>query len=669
MQNTKAIILVGARDFGRCPLASHLPTALWPVVGRPVLERLLSHLADRGMRQAVICSNGEGPVLSKSICADSRLELEFFDESLPVGTAGCIRHAAGDGTDGLLIVFPANIACPPEIDVLISEHRRGRSDLTVMLNPHRENSTLAPQASGIYICNSDILQHIPRVGYYDIKEGLIPEMLRARKTIHAAVLPNDVGNFRDRRQYLEAVANYIENVPQLHPDLDAAEKAASQGVWVAANARVDSQARIYGPTVIMDGATVSSGAVVLGPSVLESNAAIAENSVVAYSVLWGGAKVGPNCRIEGSIIGRDLAVRGRSIIRSRAVPSSSKGKLCLTTLSPGILPLVMLRNLIGGMRRLVTDNVLPSTVRPQLEKTDGRLSSWARFDLKIVFAFFATVLVSIAFIWSYGSGLVDLWDLWQKSDEYSSGLLVPFFAVYILWARRRDIALCPIKPSAWGLLAFAGAQTVRFIGLFLMYSSAERLSIVLSIAALVLLLFGWQLFKKVSSVLLFLCLMLPLPNLIQHSVGLHLQRYATASAVFCLEVIGYEIICEGNVITIGDATVAVAEACNGLRMITAFLVISGLVVLLVKRAWWEKLIILTSSLPIALLCNTVRLTITAVFFTVLEGEHWEQIFHDLGGYAMMPLALAAIVGELWLLAKLTTLPVEDEAMIITRQSG
>ncbi len=104
-------------------------------------------------------------------------------------------------------------------------------------------------------------------------------------------------------------------------------------------------------------------------------------------------------------------------------------------------------------------------------------------------------------------------------------------------------------------------------------------------------------------------------------------------------------------------------------MITAFLVISGLVVLLVNRAWWEKLIILASSLPIALLCNTVRLTITAVFFTVLEGEHWEQIFHDFGGYAMMPLALAAIVGELWLLAKLTTLPVEDEAMIITRQSG
>jgi len=195
------------------------------------------------------------------------------------------------------------------------------------------------------------------------------------------------------------------------------------------------------------------------------------------------------------------------------------------------------------------------------------------------------------------------------------------------------------------------------------------LSVVLSIAALTLLLFGWQYLKKVFPVLLFLCLMLPWPNPIKTSIGLTLQRYATNSAVFCLEVIGYEIVKEGNIIRIGeDVSVAVLEACNGLRMVTAFFVISGLVVLLVNRKWWEKLIVLLSSLPIALLCNTIRLVVTAMFFTVLEGEYWEDVFHDFGGYAMMPLALAAVVGELWLLTKLTTLPVEEEAIVITRQS-
>jgi exosortase/archaeosortase family protein len=102
-------------------------------------------------------------------------------------------------------------------------------------------------------------------------------------------------------------------------------------------------------------------------------------------------------------------------------------------------------------------------------------------------------------------------------------------------------------------------------------------------------------------------------------------------------------------------------------MVTAFFVVTGLVVLLVRRAWWEKLIVLVSSLPIALLCNTVRLWITSIAFTVLEGETWKQMFHDYGGFAMMPLALAMVVGELWLLTRLTTPPMETEPVIVTRR--
>ena len=74
-------------------------------------------------------------------------------------------------------------------------------------------------------------------------------------------------------------------------------------------------------------------------------------------------------------------------------------------------------------------------------------------------------------------------------------------------------------------------------------------------------------------------------------------------------------------------------------------------------------------LPIALLCNTLRLTVTAIFFTILKGEYWEKVFHDFGGYAMMPLALAIVVGELWLLTKLTVFPTEEKAIIITRHGG
>ena len=659
MQNVKAIILVGSRDFGRCPLSSSLPTAMWPVAGKPVLERLLIHLADQGIKQAVVCGSCVSSLPAEKILADDRLELSFLDESLPAGTAGCIREAVSDGTEALLMVFPASIVCPPEIDVLIKAHRDGQSDLTVMLNPCDADNTNIGQASGIYVCDPCILEHIPKAGYFDIKEGLIPKMLLAGRSIHAAKLSSHAGNFRNRQEYLCAVSNYLEKVPKLNEDMKPLKNSNSQDIWLADNARVDPEARINGPVIIMDSATVSSGALVLGPTIIGANAAVGQDSVVINSVVWDGVKVGSNCRIRRCVVGYHATVRDNAVLDEKSILFK---------------PERMLERVVNLASTIAKNNSirLRRALKP-LGKISEKLPNWTYSSRKNTLAFLASGLVLIAFIWSYRPGLVELWSLLLRSDEYSAGLFVPFLCVYILWSRRQDIAQSPIRPSIWGLFAglfaFIMAQVVRLMGLFLMYNSAERLSIILSIAALVLLLFGWQLFRKVSTILLFLCLMLPWPNIMQYFIGLRLQSWATSSAVFCLEIIGYGVLREGNIIHIGDVSVAVVEACNGLRMITAFFVITGLVVLLVKRAWWEKLIILVSSLPIALLCNTVRLVITALFFTVLEGEYWEKIFHDFGGYAMMPLALAAVVGELWLLAKLTVLPVEEKAIIITRQRG
>ena len=653
-QNTKAIILAGSRDFGRCPLASRLPTALWPLAGKPAIEHLLVHLVKQGIGRAVICSNGDGSLLTDSIHADNRLELKFLDEQLPSGTAGCIRDAAGGETDELLLIFPASMVCPPKINALISAHRKGQSDLTVMFNPGHGNGKILEEAAGIYICETSVLEHIPKEGYFDIKEGLIPEMLRAGKTVHTAVLPSHVGNFRDWRGYLYAIANYLENAPKLSEDLKLCKRNNSQAIWMAPNSRVDPGARIYGPVVIMDGAHISEGAVIFGPTILGRDVSIGKNSIVINSVFWDGAQVGPNCEIQRCLIDCNAAVRANTIVEEKAIPFRPEG---------------MSEGLVGSVSKVAKNNAsrFGHALQLQLGKLNRKLPDWVQVHRTKIVPWFAAGFVLIAFLWSYWPGLVNLWNVWQRSDEYSSGLLVPFLAVYILWSRRHDIAQCRIRPSVWGLFAFVAAQGFRLFGLYDMYSAAENLSIALSIAALVLLLFGWQFFRKVSTVLLFLCLMLPWPTRIQAAVALPLQSWATSSAVFCLETMGYEVIQEGNIIHIGQATVAVAEACNGLRMVTAFFVISGLVVLLVRRAWWEKLIVLASSLPVALLCNTLRLTITALAFTVLSGEHWEKIFHDFGGYAMMPLALAAVVAELWLLAKLTTLPMKEEAIIIARQ--
>jgi mannose-1-phosphate guanylyltransferase/phosphomannomutase len=316
-QNIKAVILVGSRDFGRSPLASRLPTALWPVAGKPALERLLVHLAEQGIEQVVICSSSEDSLLAESIHADNRLKFKFLDESLPLGTAGCLRVAASGKTDELIVIFPAGIVCPPKIQALINAHLEGKSDLTVMLNPSHGIDGQMSQASGIYVCNAGLLEHIPEGGYFDIKEGLIPEMLRAGKTVHAASLLNHAGNFRDRQEYLYAISNYLEECQKLNTDLKLYKSTDSKSVWIANNANVEQGARIYGPAVIMNSASISNGVVILGPTIIGRNVSIGKESVVVNSVLWDGTQVGQDCEIQRCVTDFRAVVRANTSLEEK----------------------------------------------------------------------------------------------------------------------------------------------------------------------------------------------------------------------------------------------------------------------------------------------------------------------------------------------------------------
>ena len=628
----KAIILTGSRDFGRCPLASRLPTALWPVVDKPVLEHLLRHLSGQGIKHATICSNGDASMLRNAVTGINSMELKFLNEPMPAGSAGCIRDAVGTDKNDLLLVLHAGIISPPKVTELIRAHQTGNSNLTIMFEPTSENSSVAPQTAEIYICQPTVLEFIPKQGYCDIKETLIPAMIRAGKTVHAATLTQPTGSFRDWTGYLTAISHCLQNSHNSGTCFPHTWSNSSKNVWRADTASLGQDVRIYGPAAIMEEAVISENVIIFGPTIIGKSVTVGKNTLIENSVLWNDSGIGQNCHVRKCVVDYEAVVPKNTVLDSQAVPYRQNGKF-----TRGLSKAASLVNGNAGK--------LPANILRAL----------------------AIAILTGAFLWSYWPTVAELWSIWLRSDEYSSGLLVPFLALYILWTRRHNITQADIQPSSWGLLAFVLAQAVRAFGIFFMYSSAERLSLLLSIVSLTLLILGWRILRKVATVLAFLSLMLPLPRSVHTSVTLPLQNLATASSVFCLQMIGYAVVREGNIIHLNDITVAVAEACNGLRMVTAFFVIIGLLVLLVRRTWWEKLIVLILGLPVALLCNTVRLTVTAILSTMLTGEIWEKIFHDFGGYTMMPLALAVVLLELWLFTKLTTIPEKSKQDVVTRR--
>jgi exosortase/archaeosortase family protein len=88
-------------------------------------------------------------------------------------------------------------------------------------------------------------------------------------------------------------------------------------------------------------------------------------------------------------------------------------------------------------------------------------------------------------------------------------------------------------------------------------------------------------------------------------------------------------------------------------MLMAFIIVAAFMAYMVKRSRLQKAFLLLSSVPVALMCNILRLCVTAVLFLLASSEMAEKFFHDFAGIVMMPAAVLLMFAELWLMEKLT----------------
>ena len=159
----------------------------------------------------------------------------------------------------------------------------------------------------------------------------------------------------------------------------------------------------------------------------------------------------------------------------------------------------------------------------------------------------------------------------------------------------------------------------------------------------------------------FLTFMLPLPAALDGTLAANLQTEATASSTFLLQTVGVGAVRTGSVISVGRNGIPmnVEEACSGLRMLTIFVAMCFAVVLLAEIPMWQRIVIVLSSVPIALAVNIMRITGTGILFTIFPAsqEKLRAFFHDGAGLVMMPLAMLLLFLEYKILSNLF---IEDE---------
>ncbi|QDT71258.1 Transmembrane exosortase (Exosortase_EpsH) [Lacipirellula limnantheis] len=323
-------------------------------------------------------------------------------------------------------------------------------------------------------------------------------------------------------------------------------------------------------------------------------------------------------------------------------------------------------------RELPQRFVAMSTVASRNLNPRGNFDDFADFDeqrplsaeeSKTAWIVFACLTAAILI--AYENMLRFTATFWAK-DMYSHGYIIPFFAAYLFWIRKRPLTDAPPLERWIGVGIVAASLGLRVFAAYYDYNNFERLSFIGALLGVCLLVGGRSMIRWAWLPIAFLLFMYPLPSVVENTLLMRLQTLASIFSTWTLQLLGVAASRQGNTIhvdTLKDA-LEVAEACSGLRMLTIFGAMSVALAMIIDRPWWDKLIILLSAIPIALASNVIRIVLTALLNIAFgQDTPWlNQIVHDWAGLAMMPIGLGLLWIELAILSRLT-IPIDADDFV------
>lgn len=292
-------------------------------------------------------------------------------------------------------------------------------------------------------------------------------------------------------------------------------------------------------------------------------------------------------------------------------------------------------------------------------------------ETKVLVALGIVAAVFVAFYWS---SLCLLARTWWRQEDYQHGFFVIPFCLFLLWYRREMVA--KIKPghgSWWGLLFLAVWALMRTTAVYFGYGTFPELSMIPFLIGVTVFAGGWRALHWAWPAIFFLLFMIPLPGEVQGLASDQLQHLATRASLYVIQTLGIPAIAQGTTIQLPEKLLDIERACSGLRMLMLFFAICIGFALIVKRPLWERLLIVASAAPIAVVSNIVRIVLTAVLFrmahlwpAVLGTESAEKFYHDFAGYMMMPVGLLLLWIELVLLSKLLISPMSERPLVMQK---
>lgn len=320
----KAVIMAGGAGSRLRPLTCGRPKPMTPLVNKPVMEYTIELLRTHGITDIAVTLQYLPNSIRDYFGNGSQwgVNLEYFVEEVPLGTAGSVKNAqeflddtfiviSGDAlTDfnlteavdfhsaskALVTIVLTSVDAPLEYGVVVT---RSDGKIRRFLEKPGWGEVFSDQVNtGIYILEPEVLEEIPPQGKYDFSKNLFPKLYEAEAPMYGYLAQGywcDIGNIE---QYRQAHTDMLSG--KLHLQLPGNEIVP--GVFAEPDVEIDPSAHITGPVVLGSCSRIGPGVTIEPYSVIGNNVIVEEGASIKRSILWTGTHIGKQSALRGTIL-------------------------------------------------------------------------------------------------------------------------------------------------------------------------------------------------------------------------------------------------------------------------------------------------------------------------------------------------------------------------------
>lgn len=336
----KAMILAAGQGTRVRPLTYEMPKPMIPILGKPVMEYLIEHLARHNMREIMINVSYLHEKIEQYFGDGRRFGVQIgysFEGTMvdgvvmpqPAGSAGGLRKIQDFSGffDETTLVICGDAIIDLDLGAALAEHRRSGAQASLVVKAVRADQVanygivvtddtgritsfqekpspgeaLSHWAStGIYIFEPQILELIPPGRSFDIGADLFPLLVErglpffAQKRDFTWI---DIGKVSDYWSVLQKV------MQGGMADFNMPGRQIREGVWSGLNTRIDwTDTSISGPVYIGAGCEIEAGVTIIGPAWVGQGSRICAGSRLLRSVLFDYTCVQPAGEFDDMIV-------------------------------------------------------------------------------------------------------------------------------------------------------------------------------------------------------------------------------------------------------------------------------------------------------------------------------------------------------------------------------